>query len=43
LGFDLALRPHGTGHIAFAIAVVVAIIGGFGPRARGLSLEATVD
>ena len=27
------------GHIAFAMAVVVATIGGFGPRTRGLALE----
>jgi hypothetical protein len=40
LGFDLALRPHGMGHIAFAMAVVVATVGGFGPRTRGLVLEA---
>jgi hypothetical protein len=28
------------GHIAFAMAIVVAMIGGFGPRTRGLALEA---
>jgi hypothetical protein len=28
------------GQIAFAMAVVVATIGGFGPRTRGLALEA---
>src|SRR5690349_15996487 len=28
------------GHIAFGMAVVVATIGGFGPRTRGLALEA---
>jgi putative MFS transporter len=26
--------------IAFAMAIVVATIGGFGPRTRGLALEA---
>jgi len=40
IGFDLALRPHGMGHIAFVVAVVAATIGGFGPRTRGLALEA---
>jgi hypothetical protein len=41
LGFDLALRPpHGMGHIVFAMAVVVATIGGFGLRTRGRALEA---
>jgi hypothetical protein len=29
-----------VGHIAFAMAVVVATIGRFGPRTRGLTLEA---
>ena len=28
------------GHISFAMAVVVAPIGGFGPRTRSLALEA---
>ena len=28
------------GHIAFAMAVGVATVGGFGPRTRGLALEA---
>jgi hypothetical protein len=28
------------GHIAFAMAVVVAMIGSVGPRTRGLALEA---
>jgi hypothetical protein len=40
LGFDLALQPHGMGNVAFPMAVVVATIGGFGPRTGGLALEA---